>query len=170
MERVNRILHHPDYIRYCAKIAEAEEDRIFCGHDLVHFLDVCRLAWILYLEEGNGLPENPVPLPSVHKEWIYGAGLLHDIGRWKEYEDGIDHALASKELAGPILVDCGFAPGEVDTITEAIGNHRNKAVKEEKNLSGYLYRADKLSRSCFGCRAEGICDWSREKKNLELVL
>ena len=76
----------------------------------------------------------------------------------------------SKELAPAILADCGFNQAEIGIIAEAIGNHRNKEMEAKKSLSGYLYRADKKSRPCFGCRAEGACDWSREKKNLKLLL
>ena len=30
-------------------------------------------------------------------------------------------------------------------------------------------KADKLSRACFACEAEGQCDWSSNKKNLKLT-
>jgi len=164
MERINRILRHSDFIDYMKRIERAEQDRIFCGHDLVHFLDVCRLAWIAYLEE----KEQKALFLS--KEWIYAAGLLHDIGRWKQYEDKTPHEAASKELAEEVLKDCGFEQGEIEAICEAIGNHRNKSICEEWSLSGLLYRADKLSRPCFGCKAEKLCDWGREKKNTQLLV
>ena len=69
MSRVQKILKHEKYIEYCKKIAKWEETRKFCGHDMVHFLDVARIAMLLNLEEN----EDPIP-----KDIIYGTALLHD--------------------------------------------------------------------------------------------
>ena len=180
MERINRIINHKLYLEYIEKIKYHEMDRIFCKHDTVHFLDVCRLAEIDWLkhqmrkaeekcdffsEINNGADEKM----STCREFIYAAGLLHDIGRWQEYEQGIRHEIASSILAPAILEDCGFKQQEIDEIVLAISNHRNKEIKEECSLSGYLYRADKKSRPCFLCEAEKACDWSAEKKNLKIV-
>ena len=78
------------------------------------------------------------------------------------------HEQASGELAAGILEACGFTPEEKEEILAAILRHRDKEMAEERGLSGLIYRADKQSRSCFACPAEGECDWSREKKNLLL--
>lgn len=180
MERINRILKHELYQEYIQRINVYEQDRIFCGHDMVHFLDVCRLAQIEWLELRLAEMEEKQQskdktdagkdskLRQINKELIYAAGLLHDIGRWQEYEKGIRHEIASGQLAPQILKDCGFDKTETDEIINAIGNHRNSLVKEEISLSGLLYRADKKSRACFSCKAEKECDWSAEKKNLVL--
>lgn len=53
-------------------------------------------------------------------------------------------------------------------IVYAIENHRNKEMLKRDDLAGILYRADKMSRCCFGCRAEKECNWSTEKKNMEI--
>ena len=82
MERIDKILQHELYKEYVGKIELAERDREFCKHDMVHFLDVCRLAMILYLKE-------QADAKDIKEEWIYATGLLHDIGRWQEYEEGI---------------------------------------------------------------------------------
>ena len=145
MERVNCILEDADFIRYIAKNKESEKERIFCHHDLNHLLDVCRISWILNLEEEL----------SIDKEKIYAAGLLHDIGRWMEYETGQDHAVVSGELAEGILDRCGFSDDEKAYIVEAIKSHRKK--EHSTDLSRILYRADKLSRPCFNCEAIGQC-------------
>lgn len=158
MERVNRILHHKRYQEYLDRNRTAEEGRRFCRHDVGHFLDVARLALIFDLEQGMSIP----------KETIYAAALLHDIGRWKQYEDGTPHEKVSALLAVEILSDCGFAGKEAGQILSAIRNHRNAAIKEERTLDGILYRADKMSRSCFSCAAEPECDWKGDKKNLTL--
>ena len=54
-------------------------------------------------------------------------------------------------------------------MTDAILQHRNESVKEEKNLRGVLYRADKASRACFACKAEPECNWKDDKKNRSVV-
>lgn len=159
MERVNRILKNPLYQECVEKIAVCERDRIFCHHDMAHFLDVARIASLINTEENMGIT----------KERIYAAALLHDIGRHLQYLEGIPHERASVPLAEEILKECGFEEEIRKEITEAIGNHRNAGIKEERSLNGLLYRGDKLSRSCFACRAESLCDWKKEKKNLELT-
>lgn len=159
MNRVNQILKHEKFINYLAKNEDAERERRFCHHDMGHFLDVARLATILNMAEGFG----------EEKELIYGAALLHDIGRWVQYEDGTPHEKASVLLAPEILNDCGFTEQERNKILKAIDSHRNTKVKDEKSLSGLLYRADKLSRPCYTCPAEHLCDWKQDKKNKELI-
>lgn len=136
----------------------AEEGRRFCHHDMGHFLDVARLAMIFNLQEGLPLQE----------EMIYAAALLHDIGRWRQYEDGTPHEKASALLAPEILAESGFTEEEAGQILTAILDHRNAAVRQDRTLSGILYRADKMSRSCFCCEAEAECDWKGDKKNLAL--
>lgn len=160
MERVNRILEHEKYKEYLAKNDEAEAHRCFCHHNMGHFLDVARLAMLLNETESYG----------IEKELIYGAALLHDIGRWMEYETEMPHEKASVMLSAEILKDCGFGDEEAKCILEAVGSHRNDNIKEEKSLSGLLYRADKLSRPCFACKAEAECGWKQGKKNKKLLL
>ena len=154
MERVNQILQHTLYQSCRRQIDEKEKDRIFCGHDMGHLLDVARLAWIFNLEANQ----------EISKERIYAAALLHDIGRHIQYENGTPHQIAGLPIAEQILTDCGFYPEEMKEILYAIENHRNKEMLKRDDLAGILYRADKMSRCCFGCRAEKECNWSTEKK------
>jgi uncharacterized protein len=158
MEKANAILQHPFYIECLEKITEYEKDRIFCGHDMTHFLDVARLAYLFSLEEDLG----------IEKEHIYAAALLHDIGRHVQYRDNTPHQKAGVPIADNILIDCGFQEDERRMILTAIIRHRDSTVQGEKNLAGLIYRADKMSRSCFGCPAESQCNWSPEKKNMVL--
>ncbi len=160
MERINQILASDLYGGYLKKNNKAEAGRRFCRHNMGHFLDVARIAWILNQEEGYGQ----------EKELVYAAALLHDIGRWMQYEQGVPHEQASAALAPEILRSCGFAREEEETVIKAIGNHRNADIKEEKSLSGLLYRADKYSRPCFACEMKEACDWKTGKKNLQLFL
>lgn len=159
MDRVNRILNNVRYLKYLAQNERAEEEREFCRHDMGHFLDVARLMMILNAEETQA--EKP--------ELLYAAALLHDIGRHIQYADGTPHEQASARLAEPILTECGFDNKETDVIINAILHHRDVSVQNEKSLRGLLYRADKLSRPCYACKAEPQCDWKAEKKNLRLL-
>lgn len=158
MDRVNRILANEKYKMHLEKINAAEETRLFCCHNMGHFLDVARIAMQLNHEEGLG----------ISKEIIYATALLHDIGRHVQYANGTPHEKASVDLAPEIMAECGFDEKEQEGILTAIGNHRNKKIAGEKNLSGIIYRADKLSRPCFSCKVEKECDWSKAKKNLYL--
>ena len=179
MERVNKIINHDLFKEYLNKNRMAEENRRFCRHDMSHFLDVARLGMIFALESrwfsgsaerasaGSEEPDQDDKRETL-KELIYAAALLHDIGRWKQYEDGTPHEKASADLAPEILSDCGFTEKETAQIVTAISNHRNEAVRKEQSLSGILYRADKMSRSCFCCEMERACDWKGSKKNLSL--
>lgn len=145
MKRINMILNDSEYLDYFNKIQAAETDRIYCRHDMNHFLDVSRIAYIISLEEKL----------NIDKEIIYAMGLLHDIGRWMEYENGVDHAVASKALAAGILQKCNFTEPEIGEILIAIEAHRNP---ECTTISGrILYQADKLSRNCLFCKAKLSC-------------
>ena len=158
MERVDKILNHDLFLENLEKNRQAEADRRFCRHNMVHFLDVARIARIMKLEEEL----------DIDNDIIYAAALLHDIGKHRQYAEGIPHEKASAEIAPVILKECGFDDKETGVIIEAILNHRNKEVAKDRDLSGLLYRADKASRACFACEAEDECNWSREKKNLHL--
>lgn len=155
MERIDKILRHREFLEHLHKNMEAETDRPFCRHDLTHFLDVARIGRIMNLEERLGIEE----------ELIYGAALLHDIGKHLQYSDGISHEKASAQLAPAILRDCGFDEEETAVIVEAILGHRDSSVARETNLRGILYRADKSSRPCFCCHANKDCNWKEKRKN-----
>ncbi len=171
MERVNRIWNHPLYQQNFRLLLSLEADRKFCRHGLDHCLDVARLA-CLYEWEAGRRPD---------RELIYAAALLHDLGRAREYREGIPHDQASWELAARILPDCGYSEQEQKEILEAISGHRGAGAPSKEGepgragipqgtamdpgLGALLYRADKESRCCFACPAEPECHWSEEKKN-----
>lgn len=158
MERIDSILKHDLFLKNLEQNHSAEANRRFCRHNMVHFLDVARIGWILNLEEGLGL----------QKELVYAVALLHDIGKHVQYQEGTPHEVASGEIAPVILKECGFEQEEITEIVEAILSHRDSAVKEEASLRGILYRADKASRACFICEANAECNWKDEKKNLRI--
>lgn len=159
MERIDKILNHDLFIQYLRMNEEAERDRVFCRHDMGHFLDVARIAWILNLEENL----------SVDRETVYATALLHDIGRHIQYADGTPHEKASARLAAPILRDCGFEDKETSVIISAIETHRDSSTALQRNLNGILYRADKASRACFACKAEKECNWKENRKNKSIL-
>ena len=165
MELIQKILAHEVYQSSLKKIEAYEEKREFCKHDRKHFIDVCRLAYQFYLENSSLQLKSKYSLSQV-KEMIYAAGLLHDIGRWMEYEKGIKHHEASLFLAEQILSEVGFKQGGKEEVLKMISEHRNAHIKEEDSLAGIFYRADKASRECFWCPARERCNWSDDKKNL----
>jgi len=146
LERVDKVLQHPKYQEYMKQNQEAEKDRAFCHHDLQHALDVARIAYILVLE--NKL--------VMKKDVIYATALLHDIGRWKEYQENVDHASASAELAVDILTDCGFDAEEREFMLKAIRDHRKDGT-QSTFLSSILYKSDKMSRLCINCPVINQC-------------
>ncbi|OFI05858.1 ribonuclease Y [Clostridium acetireducens DSM 10703] len=156
MERFNSILKHEKFKEYLNKINNLEVDRILCHHDIQHFIDVARIMYIIALE--NNFPFN--------KDIIYASALLHDIGRWQQYEEDIPHEIASFNLAKDILKDCHYNEEEIEEILIAIKNHRNK-YNEKGSLSELIYKSDKLSRMCFNCLGQEECNWSEYKKNNE---
>ncbi|MFT8316486.1 MAG: HD domain-containing protein [Clostridium sp.] len=157
VDRINLIFHNETYRKYLEKNRNCEKDRCFCLHDLQHFLDVARIAYIISLEKDI----------NIKKDIIYAAALLHDIGRWQQYEDDIPHDEASSQLAVEILQTSKFTSDEITLIAESIRSHR----KEDKNseLSFLLYASDKLSRKCYYCSAFKQCNWSEDKKNLDII-
>ena len=156
MERVNRIWRHPIFQEHYQNLLIEESNRIFCRHSLEHLLDVARLMYIRNLEEGAELP----------KHLIYGAALIHDIGRFIQNDKGIPHNEAGADIAEGILPECGYSEAESVLIAEAVREHRRGS---DSTLGKYLYDADKQSRCCFSCDARKECNWPDEKKNLKIT-
>ncbi len=157
LERVHRLLT-PAYWDAIHTIAEYEGDRVFCRHPFQHFLDVARIAYILLLEQGTQalLDTTCAATLAGAKEMVYGAGLLHDIGRAAAYRQGGDHALLGAAMARPLLADAGFGPTEVELIATAIAEHRGRTAAPTA-LGLVLHRADRLSRSCHQCQVINDC-------------
>lgn len=155
MKRVSLIIEDIRFKNALAKIKVLEKNRIFCGHDIHHLLDVARIAWIYVLE--NRLDFN--------KSVIYAAGLLHDVGKYRQYEEKIPHHMSSAQMAKDILADAGYDSKDVCMITEAIFNHRELVTNDRSSLNYILFMADKRSRNCWHCPAEELCDWSDDLKN-----
>ena len=155
LKKVNEILNNKKYKEYLKKLEELESTREFCRHNMEHFLDVSRIAYIINLEEGLGFS----------KDIIYAIGLLHDIGRVLEYEKGIQHHEGSVILSKIILDETSFTLEERNRILKAIDEHRQES---EDELSKLIYKSDKLSRNCFGCKVENKCYWPKKKKKKKI--
>lgn len=159
MERVQRILKHPEFETSMSAIRALEKERIFCCHGIAHLLDVARIAYIMSLEEEAGLK----------KDMIYAAGLLHDVGKYLQYMNGTPHHISSAEMGERILADAGYDADEITVISYAIRSHRDQKAAGEERLSWILYRADKLSRACYACPVSSECNWSEEKKTTGVI-
>lgn len=158
MSKIQRIWEHPLYQEHYQRIQTLEKERKLCCHTLEHFLAVSRLAYIYVLEEEI----------EVSRKVIYAAGLLHDIGKDLQYTQGIPHEEASARIAEKILPDCGFAQEEQNVILDLILTHRKKKKAQKSKLNELFYKADKGSRNCLICPAMAECNWSIEKKNMQI--
>lgn len=156
MERYQKIVQHKKFLKYVKRIKKLEKDRIYCCHGPEHLMDVARIAYIKALTEG-------LPLS---KDVIYGAALLHDIGKVKQYKEKIPHEIAGAEAAGKILLECGYKKEEIQMIETAILHHRRGGSREDSPLSRILFEADKESRMCMFCKASSKCNWTEEEKNI----
>jgi HD superfamily phosphodiesterase len=156
LKNTNQLYQNRDYQSYLEKITAYEVEREFCRHNLSHFLDVARIATIKCLENHMKLS----------RDLIYTTALLHDIGRFEQYEKQTPHEVASPQLAILLLVELDFDGAEKSLILSAILNHRNS---QSSGFDKIFYESDKLSRNCLICPAQSKCDWSAEKKNMSLT-
>lgn len=159
MERIDAIIRDPLFQECLEKIKRAEKGREFCKHGLQHFIDVARITYILILESGyfsSFISEAGLSGQPSAKEVVYAAGILHDLGRWREYETGEDHAPLGAILSEEILSRTGFTPEEIRVITQAIHEHREQRT-QMTTLGEMLHRADNLSRACHECSAKDRC-------------
>ena len=145
---MRRLLLDPDYQLCLRENEKREVDRHYCRHDFNHLLDVARIAWILCLERGCAYPQGVV----------YAAALLHDIGRFMQYDDpSKDHAVVSCDLAEPLLARQGCSKEQINLITTAILVHRLPPADIHHPLGRIIAEADDLSRRCFQCTALAVC-------------
>lgn len=155
MERINQIIRNACYQYHQGKVEEAEKDRIFCKHGKEHALDVARIMYIQVLEQA-------IP---IKKDIVYATALLHDIGRWEQYEKQVSHHEAGARIAEHILSECGYDEEEISMMMDAISAHQTDKSDDKNVLSRILYKADKISRACYACPVAEACYWEDAKKN-----
>lgn len=160
MDKINQIARNQRYIDELSKIEAFEKERIFCRHDMTHFLDVARIAYIRNFE---------LEL-KYDKALIYGFALLHDIGRGCEYETGEPHDVAGARIATEILKMTDYHPYEIKIIVNAIADHRSDYWENKHEFTILMYKADKASRACYLCNARAECKWPDAKKNLKIEI
>ncbi len=159
MKRVELLLKDALYSEYIRYNTDGESGLKYCRHGLSHHIDVARIAYILVLEHNDlnyFVKENGLSGKLAGKETIYAAGLLHDIAKWKEIQDGVDHAAYGARLARDILPRAFFNTNEIDMICRAIYEHRNIS-KDMSFLGERIHRADNLSRVCSQCEERVNC-------------
>ena len=191
LSRCQRIYAHPLYKKHFQNLQKFEEDRIFCRHTFEHFMDVARIAYIMNLEKGLGLSKEIIYavalLHDIGRDEQYENDIPHEIAGAKIAESllpecGFDDREKSM-IVGAILEhrsgnkhggDCSKTEGE-SVINESCGNDSSercfKAVNDDiKTLSNIIFTADKASRQCFSCIAQNECNWSMDKRNLEISI
>lgn len=175
MKRIELLLKDELYQENLSLNMREEQEQRYCLHDFQHHLDVSRIAYILVLENNDFnyfIKDNGLSGKLAAKELIYAAGLLHDIGKWKEHQEGVDHALLGSRLAREILPRVFFKPHEVEIIARAIYEHSNIS-KDMSFLGERLHRADNLSRIsnlsllCSECSYRNLCS---KVKNMEITI
>lgn len=160
MKEIEAIRNHPLFREQYENLKQTEKDRRFCCHQMEHLLDVARIAYILNLEQHL----------NIRKEVIYAAAILHDIGKNRQYTEGIPHEKTSAQIGELILGDLPaemFSKEEKRNILQAILGHR-RMREEMEPLERLLYTSDKASRKCFDCEAEKVCNWNYKKKNFTI--
>lgn len=150
---VQHLLAHPTYNLYLDQLDTLEKERIYCKHNLSHFLDVARIAVILNQEASLDISE----------EDLYLAALLHDIGRLGDAAP--PHRQESVRLAQPLLKVIGCPDERAAPILEAIALHHYQGKKMPTTFAELLSLADNLSRPCYRCSAAEHCYWPIERKN-----
>lgn len=157
LETANKVLNDSIYINDVKRLADMERDRIFCRHDMEHFLSVARLTIIMCNERNI----------SVDPDIVYTAALLHDIGRIEQYRSGIPHDTASAENAHSVLERVGCDELMKQNIISLILSHRNENLSKN-SLENIFRKADKKSRMCFFCSAQKECFWENDKRNMKI--
>ncbi|MCR4956461.1 MAG: HD domain-containing protein [Lachnospiraceae bacterium] len=159
MEYVNRLISNETYMKTMGEIHEMEKSRIYCHHGFNHLLDVARIAYIINLEKGFGYD----------KEFLYLCGLLHDIGRAKEYITGVSHKQCGVTLAKELLAQIDYPKEKQELILEKVAQHGHAPMpKEGITRDNFFWFADKRARNCFACKAAGTCNWPMEKRTMEV--
>ena len=151
MKRIEMLLRDPLYHDYMERNINEERNLKYCRHDLHHHTDVARIAYILVLENndlGYFVMEANLSGRLAAKELIYAAGLLHDIGKWKEYQMGVDHA-SMDQIGARHLTRIHFNENEIKS---SVGYYEHRNISRDMSFLGErIHRADNLSRVCSQC-------------------
>ncbi|HEY0412634.1 MAG TPA: HD domain-containing protein [Allosphingosinicella sp.] len=76
---------------------------------------------------------------------LFAAAFVHDIGAIGDFQkEGVDHAVRSAELAGPLLRQFGFPEQKIAAVREAILGHMHDKVPGRSSEAIALHDADAL--------------------------
>jgi len=119
-------------------LVEAYVRGVFAASDEgAHTYDHTQRVYRLAIEIGEKMNAN--------LEVLAAAALLHDVGRGRETETGISHAILSARMGQEVLKRAGYTPEEIEQITDAIRTHRFSEGLTPNSLEGkILSDADKL--------------------------
>jgi uncharacterized protein len=106
-------------------------------HDIEHIERVYNLCLHLAKHESN-----------VDLEILKAAALLHDIARFKEFQDKtgkIEHATLGAEMAEEVLKTLGYSIDKIEQIKHCIIVHRYRRNRKPRTIEAkILFDADKL--------------------------
>ena len=162
MDTVTRLIQHPLYKEKYDALQAYEKERLYCRHDMHHFMRVAQIADQIARE--NGL--------SFSTEEITLVALLHDIGRTMQYQNKISHAEASASFAREILLSLGYDGKKTEEIRKAIIAHSNRMDAKKRfarrgelqSLEEIVSFADQFSRECYSCAVKDSCKWKNGEK------
>ena len=168
MKYTEKLLQNPGFRKIQAEIRQWEITRIYCHHELAHSMDVARMAWIYFLEDcqKEHLFLEPMQLEE-KKDFIYVCALLHDIGRAKQYETGVHHSVGGQALAECLLLAIGAPETWKDPVLHIVAGHHacGRTDESERQIAGYIDRADHDCRPCFLCEGRDTCKWGQKEQN-----
>lgn len=153
MDKIQGILNHPIFEGSLKKIEQLEVDRKYCKHDMKHFTTVAKIMQKINEQEKL----------AYSVEQIYGAALLHDLGKFIQYETGEAHQYAGLRIAEIIMSDVGYDEADITLIIKGISEH--SGWNQRSGFSELLRRSDKLSRPCYECKVSEQCKWPMEMRN-----
>ncbi|MCQ2508187.1 MAG: hypothetical protein MJ097_05300, partial [Dorea sp.] len=83
------------------------------------------------------------------------------------------HNESSAVLAEEFLTEVAYPEEKKAQVVDAILKHGTKGMAKYgddlSKLAEVIREGDKVSRGCYGCKAEETCDWNPQKKNLEVL-
>lgn len=162
MAYIDILLKDNKYKQDLDTLCALEANRVFCGHDLNHFQEVSRIARIINRENNLGIDDDVIDL----------CAYLHDMGRIREYNEGVNHHDAAYEYGRNMMENLDIPENVMEEVLSGIRHSRHRFDAKErfdnrhelKNLDDIISFADHFSRKCFDCEAAGDCKWSQGER------
>lgn len=124
--------------RYNETVAYMDECMRDAAHDREHVMRV--LGYAMTIAESE---------PSVDRDLLITACLLHDIGRAAQFRDpSLDHAAVGADMARDWLVSRGYSSEFAEKVRLAIRSHRYRTGGRAETIEAQiLFDSDKLDAS-----------------------